>query len=111
MEKKENFNGFKNQEQLDEITEMILNVMWDIPSTNEVVDNFKVLKEDDETISVSFTHNKDSYSIKLLNGGSTEHYVEVETTATKIIYCFVELIAELREKLMNGDFDEYFNND
>ena len=104
MENK-NFNGFKSQEQLDEITEIITNVMEDVPSITEIC-GYSVHLDSVDSIDITFTVNNEKYwyTIELW----ADHNVEVQTNANRIWWDIVDLIATLREKLMDGDFDEYF---
>lgn len=100
------FNGFKSQKQLDEITEIIQNVMWDIPITE--IEAYSVHLDSIDSINVTFAlkYEKEYYTIEL----KAYHSVCVETNVNKIWGNIVDLIATLREKLINGDFDDYFNN-
>ena len=60
MEKKINFNGFKSQKELDEITEIIANLMFDIPSITEICGYSVHLISVDE-IDITFTVNNEKY--------------------------------------------------
>jgi len=114
------FNGFESQEQLDEITEMVLNAVETNPFDYEyksakdsfnptIVYAFGVYRIEVDLIEIKFTveNEETNFTIKLWD----DHNLTVETNATLIESDIIDAIATLREMLINGDFDEYYNND
>lgn len=104
MENK-NFNGFKNEEELEEITAKIDYVISCCISVSDF-DGFDVTYDEKESIIyVCLYFSNFRINIELWS----DHNVEVNIYDNHTINCdIVDIIAELREMLMNCEFDEYF---
>ena len=102
---KENFNGFKNEEELEEITAKIDYVISCSISVSDF-DGFDVTYDGKESvIYVCLYFSNYHINIELWADQNVEVHIYDNHT---INYDIVDIIAELREMLMDGEFDEYF---
>lgn len=101
----ENFNGFKNKFRLAEITAKIEDVIESNLAISDL-DSFNVTFDDKQSIIyICLCFPNYRINIELW----ADQNVEVNIYDNHTINCdIVDMIAELREMLMNCEFDEYF---
>lgn len=102
---KENFNGFKNKFRLAEITAKIEDVIESKLSITDL-DSFNVTFDDKQNI-IYVCLNFSNYHIHIELWADYNVEVNIYDNHT-INWDIVDIIAELREMLMNCEFDEYF---